>query len=112
MTRSKDKGTLWESAIRDYLQANGWPTVERLPLSGAKDRGDIAGIPGLVIEAKNVRGWDHLGTWIREAEAERINAGARHGVVWAKRAGKTAAADGYVIMSGAAFLDLIREAGF
>jgi hypothetical protein len=112
VNRSKKKGTEWESAIRDYLQKCGWPTVERLPLSGSSDRGDLAGIPGVVIEAKSENDWTHLGVAIREAEAERVNARAEVGVVWRKRIGKTAAADGYVVMTGAQFVALLKRAGF
>jgi DNA mismatch repair protein MutH len=108
---SKVKGTTWESAVRDYLQRSGWPTVERLPLNGNRDRGDLAGIPDVTIEAKAGRGWDHLGQWISQAEVERHNAGSTFGVVWAKRIGSTSAASGYVIMTGSTFVDLLRRAG-
>ena len=112
VNRSKAKGTAWESTLRDYLQQSGWPTVERLPLSGALDRGDIAGIRGVVIEAKCEAGWDHLGAAIAEAERERVNARANLGVVWRKRVGRTAAAEGYVVMTGSAFVELLRRAGY
>lgn len=111
VNRSKAKGTAWESTLRDYLQRSGWPTVERLPLSGAKDRGDLAGIPDVVIEAKSEAGWDHLGVAIAEAEAERVNARAHLGVVWRKRVGRASAAEGYVVMTGSTFVDLLRRAG-
>ena len=111
VNRSKIKGTMWESTLRDYLQRSGWPTVERLPLGGANDRGDLAGIPDVVIEAKAEAGWDHLGVAIAEAERERVNARAALGVVWRKRIGSTSAANGYVVMTGATFVDLLRRAG-
>lgn len=109
---SKKKGTAWESAVRDYLQKSGWPTVERLPLSGNKDRGDLAGIPEVAIEVKANTDWSHLGTWIAEAEVERVNARAQLGVVWRKRVGSGSAGSGYVIMTGATFVDLLRRAGY
>jgi hypothetical protein len=112
VNRSKAKGTLWESTLRDYLQKSGWPTVERLPLSGSNDRGDLAGIPDVVIEAKAETEWSHLGVAIREAEIERVNARASIGVVWRKRVGSTAAASGYVVMTGATFVELLRRGGF
>lgn len=107
----KQKGTEWESAIRDYLQRHGWPTVERLPLTGSRDRGDLAGIPGLVVEAKAARTLE-LGSWLNEAEHERVNARAEVGVVWAKRLGRAGAGEGFVVMTGDTFVKLLRKARF
>ena len=111
MNRSKTKGTLWESAIIEYLKSRGVRYAERRALSGNLDRGDIAGIPGVVIEAKNARAFDLAG-WLAEAETERLNDRATVGVVWAKKRGKTSAAHGYVIMDGETLVDLLIEAGY
>lgn len=108
---SKAKGTAWESAIVSFLQAQGWPYVERRALAGGKDRGDIAGIPGVVIEAKAVK-TIALGTFLDEADAEALNDGADFGVAWIKRRGKVWPGHGYVVMSGAAFVALLAEAGY
>ncbi len=108
MNPSKQRGTSWESKIVDFLKEH-WPHVERRTLSGAKDRGDIAGIPGLVIEAKNAAHFA-LSLWLKEAHAERDNDGADLGVVWAKRRGKSSAGDGYVVMDGHTFAHLLRQA--
>ena len=88
---SKKRGSAWESSIVAYLIERGWP-VARLRTthtSGSKDRGDIAGIPGVVIEAKAERTY-HPQQWMREAEVERLNdgAGVRRGVVQAQRQGQ------------------------
>ncbi len=107
MNRSKNKGTSWESAIVTTLRANGFPGAERRALSGALDRGDIAGVIGWVIEAKAVKTYDIAG-WLKEAEIERKNDGAEYGVVWAKSRGKTSPLDGFVVMNGATFLWLLR----
>lgn len=111
MSRSKDKGTGWETAIVQYLRENGAPHAERRTLGGANDRGDIAGIPGVVFEAKNAARIT-LSEWLAEAEAERANDNAAYGFVWAKRTGKASAADGYVVMTGAALVQLLTEAGY
>jgi hypothetical protein len=110
MSAAKKKGTAWESAIVQFLRANGVTHAERRSLGGTLDRGDIAGIPGIVIEAKS--GALHLAAWVAEAETERANDGAKHGIVWAKRAGKTSPADGYAIMTGATLVALLAEAGY
>lgn len=109
MSAQRRKGTSWESAIVAYLAENGWPYAERRALAGARDRGDIAGVPGVVIEAKNAARLDLAG-WLAEAAAERANDGARYGVVWAKRRGKASAGDGYVVMDGATFVALLAAA--
>jgi len=108
---SKKRGTGWESVIVDYLQREGWPHVERRSLNGSTDRGDIAGIPSVVIEAKNCKRVE-LAEWINEVEQERRNDHADVGVVWMKRRGRASAAGGYVVMTGAQFTRLLREAGY
>ncbi len=113
MTRNrasaKKAGTEAETAVVAYLKANGWEWAERRAKNGNKDRGDIQGIPGVVIEVKNVAKLDLAG-WVKEAETERANDGAWIGVVWHKRRGKSDPADWYVTMTGATFTELIREA--
>lgn len=108
VNRSKAKGTSAEVAIRDYLRASGWPYAERLPTEGAKDRGDITGIdPGVVIESKSCNAMD-LGGWMRELDAEVVNAKADIGVIWHKKRGTTNPGDWYVTMSGDDFVQLLR----
>lgn len=111
VSASKQRGTVWESRIVAYLREKGWPHVERRTLSGAKDRGDIAGIVGVVIEAKNEKR-TNLAGWIDEAELEAANDNAHHGVVWAHRRGHASPARGYVVMSGETYARLLTAAGF
>lgn len=86
MSVSKAKGTLAESAAANYLKFQGWPHAERRALCGSVDRGDITGTPGVVWEVK-------AGTtlcipeWLRETEAERVNAKADYGVLVVKPKG-------------------------
>lgn len=108
MSASKKKGTTAETAVVNYLQTAGFTQAERRTLNGAKDRGDIAGIPGVVIEVKNCSRQE-LGAWVTEAERERDNDRAQLGVVWHKRRGKGHPADWFVTMSGSQFAALLRE---
>lgn len=108
-SRNKAKGSAWERAVVEHLRAAGWPFAERRIAGAAKDRGDIAGVVGVVIEAKNAAS-TRLAEWIKEAEDERTNDGAWLGVVWHKRIGKASAADGYVTMTGAQFTALLARA--
>ena len=108
MSASKRKGTAAESAVVQYLQAMGFTHAERRSLNGAKDRGDIAGLPGVVIEVKNCARQELAG-WVAEAETERDNDNASLGAVWHKRRGKGHASDWFVTMSGEQFVFLLRE---
>ncbi len=109
VNRAKGKGTSWESAIVRFLQAHGYPYAERRALGGNNDRGDIAGVPQAVIEAKHVARLD-LSGWLDEAEVERDNDGARYGAVWLKRRGTTDPGRAYVVLCGDDFTRLLRDA--
>ncbi len=111
VNKPKRRGTAWESEIVRYLQSEGVPAAERRALAGQGDRGDIAGIPGVVIEAKACRAIDLAG-FLAEAEAERANDGADLGVVWIKRRMRASAADGYAVMDGRTLVALLRRAGY
>ena len=105
VNRSKQKGTQFETDIVRYLQDHGHPHAERRALAGAEDRGDITGIPGVMIEAKNC-GSITLAAWADEVEVQTRNAGARIGVAWIKRRGK-GIDKSYIVMSPATFLELL-----
>lgn len=109
--RSKNTGTRWESAIVDYLHANGHPHVERRALHGNTDKGDLAGWPGVMVEAKAALRWE-IDAWMREVATQQANANAAIGVLWCKRKGKAGAADGVVVMTPAQFLALTKAAGW
>lgn len=111
MSRSKSKGTAFESAIVRYLLEEGFAQVERRALSGTADRGDIAGIPGWVLEAKNCKRVELAG-WLDEAALEQANDGAEFSAVWHHRVGRAHPSAGYVTMTGAMFVRLLRAAGY
>lgn len=120
MTRNrasaKKAGTSWESEIVRALIAHGWPHAERRRLAGSRDRGDIAGVAGVVIEAKNMARLDLAGA-VDEARAEALNDstgvfGTSHGVAWLKRKGRSKAEEGYVVMTGSTFMQLLKEANY
>jgi len=108
VSRSKNKGTAAETAVVRFLRAAGFTQAERRTLSGAQDRGDIAGVPGVVIEVKNCARQE-LPAWVAEAELERDNDRASLGVVWHKRRGTTDPGRWFVTMSGDQFAALLRE---
>lgn len=94
VTKSKQKGTAAETAVVRYLlsvtygeMGQVFPGVERRTLSGKYDRGDIAGLPNVVIEVKAAEKLA-LAKWQRETLAEVANAGVDYGVLVVKRAYK------------------------
>lgn len=109
MSAQRAKGTRWETKVVRALHDTGFVHAERRALRGTGDRGDITGIPGLVIEAKNHKRAE-LAQWVDEAAAERDRDGARYAAVWHHRRGKAAAEDGFVTMTGADFLRLLADA--
>jgi hypothetical protein len=109
VSKQRAKGTAWETAIVKALRDNGFPYAERRALHGTYDLGDITGIPGVVIEAKNAARHE-IASWLDEAETEKANAKADVGAVWFKRKGKASAEDGFVLMTGTQFMALLRDA--
>jgi Holliday junction resolvase len=71
---SKQKGTLFEREVAEFLQSTGHPLVERRTLSGKNDRGDLSGIPSWTFELKSTKELDLAGA-VDEARVEAINAG-------------------------------------
>lgn len=109
-TYNKAKGRDAENAIVEILRS-AFPDlefVERKRQTGAKDQGDITGVPGVTIEVKNVARMDLAG-WVAQANEERENARNHVGVVWHKRKGKSSPLEWYVTMNGSNFLVLLNN---
>jgi Holliday junction resolvase len=107
MSASKRKGTAWERRIVDYLVDNGFAYAERRALEGCNDRGDIAGIPGVVIECKNARQL-RLAEWVDEMVVEKKNAHAFIGAVIFPRRNH-AIRRAYVVMEMEQFVQMIGD---
>ena len=109
MNARRDVGTAWETEIVKSLKAVGLDAF-RPPKAGRVDIGDvhIRDLPDVVIEAKRHRAY-HLAEWTEQATREAYANGSPFGVVWAKRTGKPDPADGYVVMTGETFLDMLLE---
>lgn len=121
---NKRKGTEWESAVRDYLNAtlglyvedwrdaaSPWKdaadphNVKRQVQMSTKDVGDLHAVP-FVLEAKAERDID-LPAYIRQANREAVNAGLPYGVAVVKARGKQTK-DGYVVCDLATFARILR----
>ncbi|MCX5398480.1 hypothetical protein [Streptomyces sp. NBC_00102] len=90
---NKARGTQWESAVRNFLNAflglvdddgafidpfDGL-NVRRPAQEGTRDVGDVHAAP-FILECKDVRS-PAVPTWLRQARAEATNAGFPYGVV-------------------------------
>lgn len=71
------KGPLFESRLAAYFTKMLGIPVERRVMGGAKDKGDLGGIPDWIIEAKNVT-IAGLGAAMNEAKREAVNAQVRY----------------------------------
>lgn len=113
MTPSHAKGTRAETAVVNYLRSKGRENVERRALQGSRDRGDIAGIPGVVFEVKAGSRLE-IPRWLGEAECERVNDSAHVGllVVKPKGVGEARVQDWWAIQRLEQALGLLGLAGF
>lgn len=108
MSASKDKGTRFETDVVRYLQANGFPYAERRALAGNLDKGDITGLPGIVLELKATKSIDLAGA-VTEAEIEAKNAGVDTFAAVIKRRNK-ATSEAYAVMPLRKLVELLRDA--
>lgn len=114
MSRQKQKGTSFERLIADYLAAKLNKPIDRAPLHGVNDKGDISGLflDGLpvVVECKNTAA-AKIGEQFAEMEKEKQNAGAAIGVLIKKRRGHGHAGKQYALLSVDDFIKLLEMSG-
>lgn len=106
MSRASRLGYAGERPIETLLTERG-RHVWRPRAGQPHDTGDIHGAP-VVISAKNWARLDLAG-WVSDLEAQVVNAGARSGVVWHKKRGKSSPLDWYCTTSGRLFLPILDE---
>jgi len=110
VSKAKQKGTAAETAVVKYLREHGFPYAERRALHGTADKGDITGCGPIVFEVKNHAKLDLAG-WIKELEAEMVNADVQVGAVIAKKRGTTNVGDWYAVLPVRVLVELLKEAG-
>ncbi|MTE24861.1 hypothetical protein [Microbacterium sp. ZXX196] len=111
-TSARKAGSAFERAQADWLASRlDDDRIDRRVKTGAKDRGDIAGVRlhghRVVIECKSTATLA-LPAWLREAEVERGNDDALIGVVMHKKRGTADPAEQYVTMTAETFAVLIE----
>ena len=105
--RSKAKGTQFETDVVRYLVDHGFPFAERRALRGTMDAGDVAGVPGVMLECKAEKTVT-LGAYADEVKVETANAHASIGVAVVKRRNRQAG-DAYVVMTLEQFAAMISD---
>ena len=109
---AKAAGARFERVIADCLAEHLDDRIDRRVKGGAVDKGDIGGVrthtgKRVVVEAKDHSGRYEVGSWLREADTERINDNAEVGVVIAKRRGVSDPLQQVVFMEVSDFIALI-----
>ena len=106
MSAARRKGSRFERDVVDYLAEHGFPGAERRVMGGTRDRGDIAGVDGWVLECKATRELDVSGA-LNEAKLEARHAGvADYAAILKRRSHPVAGA--YVVMPLERFVYLAR----
>lgn len=104
-------GARFERSIADCLAQLVDDRIDRRVKTGAKDKGDIAGLRHMggriVLELKDYGGRYLLGPWLTEAETERGNDDAIAGAVVIKRRGVADPLDQVVAMTVRDFVALL-----
>jgi hypothetical protein len=102
------KGTGFELEIVNFLRTHGFPMAGRAYGAGRPDDvGDINGVAGWCLEAKNHKSLDLAG-WCSEAAAESANARTSWWAVIAKRRNRPVS-DAYVVMPLEQFARLLAK---
>lgn len=105
MTPGKRKGSRFELDVRDYLRDRGYAAERCYGAGRSDDIGDVRGLPGFVIEAKN-QATLRFAEWMAETEVERVNAGEPFGVLVAKRRMQPVA-ESYAVMPLRQLVDIV-----
>ena len=111
MSKSKQKGTAWDTECVRFLQSYTKHEFMRLPLVGTKDVGDIKcfDLPEFVFECKNRKdALSSLSQIMKETEQERVNAEAKFAAALVKRR-NFGTGGAYVVMEMHTFAQLIKE---
>jgi hypothetical protein len=114
---NRRKGLDAERAVARYLRTVGFPQAERAVRTGfnaggrkVADPGDIAGIPGVVIQVKNTAREDIAG-WMEEVAEQSFKSDAAMGILVQRRSGKSDPARWWAWLMVSELMDLPRSSG-
>jgi hypothetical protein len=113
-TTARVAGKTAERVLVAWAQSNGAPHAERRVAGSRRDRGDVAGTPGLVIECKSPGAGSPitLAAWLDETMAERDNDNADIGLLVIKRYQRGSPGHWYWVTDGDTMARLLRAAGW
>lgn len=101
MSATSAAGRDAENRVCECLIRLGYRYMERRLAGAAKDRGDLAGMPGVVIQVKGGKGGAsnriRMAEWMDELEHQISNDRADTGVLVVKRVGKGQADEWFAI---------------
>ena len=111
---AKQAGARFERVVADSLKKHVSEFIDRKVRTGARDTGDLSNLrtpqgQKVVAELKDYGGRYEVGSWLKEAETERINDGAQVGIVIAKRRGFSDPLDQTVLMTVRDYIALTTE---
>lgn len=102
---NKNKGTRYESAVRDYLNSTG-QSAHRIAQAGA-DVGDIHLNGSWALQCKDAS-QQRYKEWVDDVDDQRVAAGLRFGAVIHKRR-NAPVGDGLVVMSVDTFAEITNR---
>jgi hypothetical protein len=108
---SKEIGTNWERTVADYLRyVHGFRGVDRLPLKGRRDVGDIQGLPDFLIGCKNEK-TIRLSTYMNDLRKQKGNLIGGEDVVPVEIVKRRGSATGkaYVVCELDEFIPVLRR---
>lgn len=118
MSKAKQKGTSFETLIKDYLIGEGFIHAHRPALSGVNDTGDINGVANssgrkVAFQCKNHKQFA-LSSWLNDTveQAARLDNAVPALVVKRSGKGKAAVGDTYAVMRLSDLVDLLKAAGY
>ena len=117
--KAKQKGTSFETLVKDYLNTVGFRDAHRTALKSGADTGDINGIRNgltgtqVAIQCKNQKS-HNLSGWLNDTveQAARLEDGLPVLVVKRAGKGKAAVGDNYVVMRLDDLIRLLKVGGF
>jgi Holliday junction resolvase len=124
--KNKAKGTSFETAIREYLNNNGFAKAHRTALEGGQDKGDIHGVEQTIhslggvtivrkacIQCKNQKTFK-LSEWLNDTVEQATRLDDALPILVVKRPGKgdKALGDSYAVMRLSDIIAILKDAGF
>lgn len=116
--RAKQKGTAFETLVKDYFIGEGFIHAHRPALSGTNDTGDINGIANatgrkVAVQCKNQKQFA-LSSWLNDTVEQASKLGNAVPALVVKRPGKgkTSVGDTYAVMRLSDLVELLKAAGY